>query len=156
MLLIYPYTYLCVRVGFASVALRAPPGPDKTNERTRPRCTGSRGGRISRIRSFLERVCQLCGPKVVRLEASCKSIWAALGSQFGSRGAFLGVSCEYSGRLLGVLMDLCAGSLSAWTSQRYEQKASQALPSCPPPGPELHFSFGGGGALVREGGFVQC
>ena len=50
-------------------------------------------------------------------------------------------------------MDFSVRSLSAWTSQRYEESASQALPSCPPPGPELHFSFGGGGALVREGGF---
>ena len=78
----------------------------------------------------------------------------SLGSQFGTRGALLGVSCKYPGSLLGILMNLCARSLLAWTSQRYEEQASQALPSCPPPGPELHFSFGRGGALVREGGFL--
>ena len=123
------------RVGFASFAQSPPPRPDRTNERTRRIRTGSRRGRISGIRSFLEHVCQLLGPKVIRFEACSSTIRRALGSQFGSRGALLEVSWKYPGSILGILMNFSVRSLSAWTSQRYEESASQALPSCPPPGP---------------------
>ena len=37
-------------------------------------------------------------------------------------------------------------------SQRYEEYASQALTSRPPPGPELHFSFWGRGSSGSGGG----
>ena len=40
---------------------------------------------------------------------------------------------------------------------RVFQRELRRLHSCPPPGPELPFSFWGEGeTLVREGGFVQC
>ena len=98
-----------------------PPRPDRTNERTRRIRTGSRRGRISGIRSFLEHVCQLLGPKVIRFEACSSTIWRALGSQFGSRGALREVSWKYPGSILGILMNFSVRSLPAWTSQRYEE-----------------------------------
>ena len=108
MLLIHPYVYLFRIVGLASFARRPPSRPDKTNERTRRIRTGSGCGRISGIRSFLEHECQLLSPKVIRFEASSRSLWRALGSQFGSRGALLEASSKYPGSILGILMNCCA------------------------------------------------
>ena len=53
------------------------------------------------------------GAKVIHLEGLLGVSWRALGSQFRSRGAL----CP--GSPLGILINLGAGLLSAWTSQRY-------------------------------------
>ena len=74
------FIYLPIRLGFASSA------PDMTNERTRPVGAGTGRRRISGICFFPEHVCQLLAPKVIHVEASCKSIGKSLGSPLvGSR-----------------------------------------------------------------------